>query len=135
MKTRRQILAALAVVAMLLAGTACKRAETDAAEEAGKGPHGGKLLKKDDFAVEVKIFEEGVPPEFRLYAFDDGKPVAPAAYTASITLKRLERTETIQFSPRGDYLLGDKEIVEPHSFDVTVRHPRRTVVPVGLLVL
>lgn len=124
MKTRRQILAALAVVAMLLAGTACKRAETDAAEEAGKGPHGGKLLKKDDFAVEVKIFEEGVPPEFRLYAFDDGKPVAPTAYTASITLKRLERTETIHFSPRGDHLLGDKEIVEPHSFDVTVKATR-----------
>ena len=124
MKIRKQIPAALAVVALLLAGAACNRAANETPEDAGKGPHGGKLLKKDDFAVEVKIFEEGVPPELRLYAFDDDKPVAPAGWTATITLKRLEKTDTIQFSPRGDYLLGDKEIVEPHSFDVTVKAAR-----------
>lgn len=120
MKFRTQFLATIAVMT-LLAGTACKRAENEAAQDAGKGPHGGKLLMKDDFSLEVKIFEEGVPPEYRLYAFDDGKPIPPTAYKATISLRRLERTDTINFSPRGDYLLGDKEIVEPHSFDVTVK--------------
>lgn len=121
MKVSRQILAALAVMAVLLGATACKNSESEVKADAGKGPHGGKLLTKDDFSLEVKIFEEGIPPEYRLYAFDGAKPIAPANYTATIILERLEKTDTINFSPRGDYLLGDKEIYEPHSFDVTVK--------------
>lgn len=123
MKVSRQILAALAAVALLLGTGACNRGEKEAEAEleAGKGPHGGRLLTKDDFGLEVKIFEEGVPPEYRLYAFDDGKPIPPSEFSATITLERLERTDTINFAPRGDYLLGDKEIYEPHSFVVTVK--------------
>lgn len=121
MKVSKQILAVLAMMAVLLGATACGRSETEPAAEAGKGPHGGRLLAKDDFSLEVKIFEEGIPPEYRLYAFADGKPIAPADYNATIVLKRLEKTDTIHFSPRGDYLLGDQEIYEPHSFDVTVK--------------
>ncbi len=123
MNVRKQILMILPLVIFLSALGGCKRTET-AVEGVSKGPHGGKLLIKDDFGLEVKIFEEGVPPEFRLYAFDDGKAIPPAAFSTTITLKRLERTEKINFSPRGDYLLGDKEIVEPHSFDVTVKATR-----------
>lgn len=123
MKAHKQILT-FAMVTVLFSATACKRSETEANPDAGKGPHGGKLLTKDDFSLEVKIFEEGVPPEFRLYAFDDGKAIPPTAYNATITLKRLERTDAVNFSPRGDYLLGDKEIVEPHSFEVTVKATR-----------
>ncbi|MBL8113485.1 MAG: efflux RND transporter periplasmic adaptor subunit [Acidobacteria bacterium] len=119
-----QIVTVLAVASLLLGTGACNRAGTEAAKDDGKGPHGGKLLKKNDFALEVKIFEEGVPPEYRLYAFEGGKAIPPSAYGATITLKRLERTDTIAFAPRGDYLLGDKEIVEPHSFDVTVKATR-----------
>ena len=43
-----------------------------------KGPHGGRLLTQDDFEVEVTIVEQGVPPEFRVYAYEKGKPVNPA---------------------------------------------------------
>jgi cobalt-zinc-cadmium efflux system membrane fusion protein len=125
MKLNTQILATVATAILVVFGaSSCGRPETAVQAEAGKGPHGGKLLTKDDFALEVKIFEEGIPPEYRLYAFDDGKPIAPTDFTATITLQRLERTDTIHFSPRGDYLLGDKEIVEPHSFDVTVKATR-----------
>ena len=121
MKISRQILIALVMMAVLGA-TACKLSESETeAAEGGKGPHGGRLLTKDDFSLEVQIFEEGIPPEYRLYAFDDGKALPPTAFTATITLKRLETTDTINFSPRADYLLGDKEIYEPHSFDVSVQ--------------
>ncbi len=119
MKVRTKILTLLTLT-VLLGAAACKRGETEVPKDPGKGPHGGKLLTKGDFALEVKIFEEGVPPEYRLYAFNDDKPVPPTAFGATITLTRLEQTDTIHFSPRGDYLIGDKEIVEPHSFDVTV---------------
>lgn len=120
MKARTQVLVILlAAITTLFGAAGCRRGTEKQAPD--KGPHGGKLLTRGDFALEVKIFEEGVPPEYRLYAFDDGKPLDPKGFDATITLKRLERTETIHFEPRGDYLLGDKEIVEPHSFDVTVK--------------
>ena len=90
-------------------------------EEGERGAHGGRLLRDDDFGLEVVIFERGVPPEFRLYPLRDGKPVDPKAVTASIALARLGgRTDTIAFTPAGDYLRGDRVVQEPHSFDVTV---------------
>ena len=48
-----------------------------ASTEPQKGPHGGKLFTKDDYALEVTIFEKDVEPEFRLYAYKNGKPLDP----------------------------------------------------------
>jgi membrane fusion protein, heavy metal efflux system len=90
-------------------------------EEPVKGPHNGRLLEKDGFAIEITIFEKGVPPEFRLFAYKDGKPVVPMDFKARVTLDRLGgEKNVIEFAPEGDYLLGSSEVVEPHSFVVTV---------------
>lgn len=86
-----------------------------------EGPHGGKLLRGDGFEVEVTIFEDEVPPEFRLYAYRDGRPIPPAELKASIELQRLDKKDTFAFQPRRDYLLGTGVVKEPHSFDVIVR--------------
>jgi membrane fusion protein, heavy metal efflux system len=94
-------------------------------EQSARGPHGGRLLSQGDFAVEVAIFEQGVPPEFRVYAYDKGKPLAPGQLELQVQLDRLgAQTETIEFSPEGDFLRGDREIVEPHSFKVSVSAER-----------
>ncbi|MBA4111486.1 MAG: efflux transporter periplasmic adaptor subunit [Leptothrix sp. (in: Bacteria)] len=86
-----------------------------------KGPHGGRLFKAGAHALEVTIFERGVPPEFRLYPYQNGKPMAPDQATVKLTLERLGRApQVIQFKPQGDYLLGDAEVVEPHSFKVSI---------------
>jgi cobalt-zinc-cadmium efflux system membrane fusion protein len=91
-------------------------------EEEKKGPHGGRLLEQDDFALEITIFEAGVPPEFRVYAYDDHEPVNPAAVQLQIELQRLGGdTDLLQFTPAGDYLRGNGTVKEPHSFDVRVR--------------
>ena len=37
-------------------------------EEAQTGAHGGRLLEDGDFAIELAIFEQGVPPEYRAWA-------------------------------------------------------------------
>ncbi|MBT5959145.1 MAG: efflux RND transporter periplasmic adaptor subunit [Nitrospina sp.] len=96
-----------------------------ASGEAGaipRGSHGGWLFSKDDLEVEVKIFETGIPPEFRVYVTDaSGKAVPLNEVDLSINLKRLDRVDEIHFKPAGGYLLGDKEVVEPHSFDVKIR--------------
>jgi cobalt-zinc-cadmium efflux system membrane fusion protein len=86
-----------------------------------KGPHGGQLLQQDDFALEITIFETGVPPEFRVYAYEKSKPVNPADLQLTIELHRLGGDKDIfQFTPAGDYLHGKGEVTEPHSFDVYI---------------
>lgn len=91
------------------------------AEEAAKGPHGGRLLSDGHFAVEVTIFERGVPPEFRVYAYENGQRIDPAAVNLDIALRRFGgRVDQIRFQKRDDYLIGDQEIIEPHSFQVDV---------------
>ncbi len=93
------------------------------AAEAGpaKGPHGGKLFNDNGYGLEVTIFEQGVPPEFRVYLYRDGKPVDPSSSQVAITLHRLGREpQVIRFAKVGDYLKGDAEVVEPHSFKVEI---------------
>lgn len=91
-------------------------------DEPPSGPHGGRLLESGDFALEVTIFERGVPPEFRLYPYRDGRPLAPARVEATVTLCRLGgRVDRLDFVPEGDYLRSQEPVDEPHSFDVVVR--------------
>lgn len=91
-------------------------------EEANRGPHGGRFLKSGSFSAEVTIFESGTSPVFRVYSFENAKPVAPAAVTLSMALKRLGgKTDTFTFKGEGDYLVANAVVEEPHSFDVAVR--------------
>jgi cobalt-zinc-cadmium efflux system membrane fusion protein len=86
-----------------------------------KGPNGGKLLQKDGFAIEVTIFESGIPPEMRLYVYQNEQPVDPSLVTIKASLDRLGGAhDKIAFTAEKNYLVGDIEVVEPHSFDVTI---------------
>jgi len=99
------------------------RGDADHAEEpeSAKGPHGGRLLTDGNFAVELAIIEQGVPPEFRAWFTLDGKPVAPADVKFSVILERPGGvTDTYNFTPESDYARGDAEVYEPHSFDYTI---------------
>ncbi len=89
--------------------------------EEAKGPHGGKLVEQNGLAIEVTIFEQGIPPEMRLYAYYNGKPLEPKQLDAKVVLKRLGGAQdNISFVAEADYLVGNKEVVEPHSFDVVI---------------
>lgn len=99
----------------------------DHAAEFERGPNRGRLLRDGDFAVEVTIFETGVPPQFRVYLSEQGKPLDPAQAKLTIQLDRLGgRTDVHQFKPEGEYLAGDLALAvyEPHSFKVTVTAER-----------
>jgi membrane fusion protein, heavy metal efflux system len=74
----------------------------------------------------VGIFEDGVPPEFRLYATANGRPLPPEQLRATIDLHRVTGIEggldeTFRFTARDGYLVSASEVHEPHSFDVRVR--------------
>lgn len=91
-------------------------------EEPEKGPHRGRMLRDGDFALELSIFETGVPPEFRVWLTDNESPVLPADVDVKITLTRLgDKKDHISFRPQEDFLRGDMEIYEPHSFLVTIQ--------------
>ncbi len=107
--------------------TACGEKSETAGTEHGapkageyeRGPHNGRMLRDGDFALEMTVFEDGVPPEYRLYAYRGDKPVAPGEVQASVTIKRLDgEVTTFAFRPEQDYLRGNAVLVEPHSFDV-----------------
>lgn len=86
-----------------------------------EGPKGGKLFITDGFGLEVTIFEKGVPPRFRLYLYENGKPLPPSAARVTVTLSRLGAPAQIyNFRPEADYLVGDQIVEEPHSFDAAI---------------
>ncbi len=95
--------------------------ELEHADAKPRGKHGGWLFSKDNFLLEVKIFEKGVPPQFRVYATDSsGTAIDLHEIKLTIHLHRLGRIDKVQFKPSGEYLLGDKIVEEPHSFDVKI---------------
>lgn len=121
-------LAAVMLACAVFAACGQKPASEPAGEQAApladyeRGPHHGRMLRDGDFAVEMTIFEEGVEPEFHVYAWRKGKAVAPRDIQLSVALTRLGgRVDRIAFGPEADYLRGDNVVHEPHSFDVRVR--------------
>ena len=96
-------------------------AEAAAAGDYERGPHNGRMLRDGAFAIEVTVFEDGVPPEYRLYAYRDGKPLDPRGVNAQVMIARLDGEKTtFAFNPQEDYLRANGVLVEPHSFDVVV---------------
>lgn len=119
---------ALAMVGTLTLSACGERPKSAEAEghaaktgEYERGPHRGRMLRNGDFALEVTIFEDGVEPEFHVYAYRKDKPIAPKDLQLSITLSRLDgEVNRFVFTPVEDYLRGGGVVHEPHSFDVTV---------------
>lgn len=89
--------------------------------EIPKGPHGGKLFEQDGFAIELALYETGVPPEFHGYAYQQGKPLAPDAVELTVELTRVDgQVDRFSFKPLEDFLRGQGVVTEPHSFDVVI---------------
>lgn len=90
-------------------------------KEVLKGPHGGKLFVKDNYGVEITIFEEDTPPEFRVYTYLNEKPLEPAQSKVNIELERLgAKPEIFNLVKENDYLKSTAQVAEPHSFDVHI---------------
>ena len=95
--------------------------ESETADSFERGPHRGRMLRDGNVAIEVTIFETGVPPEFRLYPYVDNKPVDPKQVRVSMAVTRLgNKVDRFTFQPHEDYLKAGASVTEPHSFDVSV---------------
>ena len=106
----RNLLQIVIVPLTLLALSACQMAaEPEATDEMGtadyeRGPNNGRMLRDGTFAVELAIFETGVPPEFRAWITDNSQTVPPSSVDLYIALSRLGSTDEISFAPQGPFL-------------------------------
>ncbi|MEO6926701.1 MAG: efflux RND transporter periplasmic adaptor subunit, partial [Rhodanobacter sp.] len=118
------------VLLLLLSLTACGKRTSEpvsateqasAAAEFERGPHNGRLLRDGPFSLEVTVYETGVPPQFRLHAYQNGKPLPPQAVQASVEVTRLDGEVTrFAFRAENDALIATSSVAEPHSFDVKI---------------
>jgi cobalt-zinc-cadmium efflux system membrane fusion protein len=115
----------LILLTALVIAAGCGRSDEHAHDEDQRGPHNGRLLERDGFAVELAIYEAGIPPEYRVWFYEDDKSLPADAATVEVELQRLGgKRDRFTFRPEGDYLRGSGVVEEPHSFDVTVRAQR-----------
>jgi cobalt-zinc-cadmium efflux system membrane fusion protein len=85
-----------------------------------RGPHNGRLLREGDFALEITVFETGVPPEFRVYPYFNNEPVNPGEVGLAMAVSRTGgQVDRFAFGPQDDFLLGQSVLIEPHSFDIS----------------
>lgn len=94
--------------------------------EVVKGPNRGRMFSDAGFTLELAIFETGVPPEFRAWATQDGKPIPASAVDLQVEVERLGKVmDLYTFKPQGvapnDFLQAETSVYEPHSFVVTVK--------------
>ncbi|MDQ2821473.1 MAG: efflux RND transporter periplasmic adaptor subunit [Pseudomonadota bacterium] len=135
-KTPWAIAAILALGAILLAliltpgkptgdtTTPAKEGTAPAHDDAGhaavppqKGPHGGSLHHQRKLQVEVLLAERDGTARHQLWAWYDGKPLAPAAISATGQLTRPQGiVEQHVFAAQDDSLQGTAAIAEPHLF-------------------
>lgn len=122
--SKTHILAALLAVMPLAAcgsGADQPAGEQGEASAPEKGPHNGRMLRDGDFALEMTVFEDGVPPMFRVFPTMGGEKLDPAKVDMSVTLQRLDgEVNVFKFKPNGEWLDGQGTVVEPHSFNVEV---------------
>ncbi|MBL0768128.1 efflux RND transporter periplasmic adaptor subunit [Sphingopyxis sp. DHUNG17] len=115
---------AVALVLLVGCGESASDTKEPTAAEAGeyeRGPHRGRMLRDGDFALEITIFEDGVDPEFRVYAYRNDKPLKPSEVKLTMELGRLGgKIDRFSFTPQEDFLRGSGVVTEPHSFDVRV---------------
>lgn len=98
-----------------------EKQHTAQATEIVKGPHGGKLFVKDNYGLEITIYEEDTLPELRIYTYANEKPLDPSLSRVTVGLERLGREpETFNLIKENDYLKSATSVLEPHSFEVHI---------------
>ena len=93
----------LILVATCLAISPLQAAEEqhDESQAEARGPNGGILLQQNDATVELQIFEQGVPPEYRAWVTRDGRAVTDDI-DLNVQLTRLGgQVDTFDFAYQG----------------------------------
>lgn len=113
------LLSALIVAAVALWMFWRTRKDNLAATMQEQAPHGGKLINTGHGLLEVSIYEDGVPPHFRLYRYDaqmQPLPIAAEEHLEVAILRPDNSRETFSLQAADGYLASTTPIAEPHEF-------------------
>lgn len=113
------LLSALIVAAVALWMFWRTRKDNLAATMQEQAPHGGKLINTGHGLLEVSIYEDGVPPHFRLYRYDaqmQPLPIAAEEHLEVAILRPDNSRETFSLQAADGYLASTPPIAEPHEF-------------------
>ena len=96
--------------------------ESDHADEVARGPKGGRLFTGEGVQLELLIAEDGIPPEFRAFLYDEsGRPLPPSAAQMAVVLDRFgDRRGRLTFPPEPESLRTQQSVEEPHSYDARI---------------
>ncbi|MBX7207322.1 MAG: nickel/cobalt efflux transporter RcnA [Verrucomicrobiaceae bacterium] len=93
------------------------------AKKRTQGPHGGVMLDTGHGWLEIAIFEDGVPPRFRIHpcrANGDAVPL-PRGTRLTIETARLDgSTQLFKFEPAAGFWESAATVPEPHEFTATL---------------
>lgn len=117
------LLSAMVVVGVSIWMFMRTRRDEFAAKAHQHAPHGGKIVNTGHGIVELEVFETGVPPRFRLHAYD--RSMSSQAFdvhdTVSIeTLRSDGAKQTFELKASGIYMESVQEIPEPHEFEAVL---------------
>ncbi|MFZ2277863.1 MAG: hypothetical protein WAW39_08685 [Prosthecobacter sp.] len=90
----------------------------------GDGPRGGIMVGNGHGFIELTVFETAVPPEFRLFFYNEHKQPVPLPATDSVTIETVRpegMRQTFVFQTGDDFLQSTSDIPEPHEFQALVR--------------
>ncbi len=117
------------VSAVIIAGLALwmfwrTRRDTQAAAAHEHHHHGHddtKVIDTGHRIVNLSVFEDGVPPVFRLHFSEHGRAIVPEPSSVLVETTRPGGVkQTFAFVAREGFLESTTEIPEPHAFDLTL---------------
>jgi nickel/cobalt exporter len=88
-----------------------------------QAPHGGKIVNTGHGVVELEVFETGVPPRFRLHAYDDAMHAKGFGAGDTVTIETVRpdgARQVFELKACGQYLESVQEIAEPHAFEAVL---------------
>ncbi|MBC7709163.1 MAG: sulfite exporter TauE/SafE family protein [Rhizobacter sp.] len=117
------LLSAVVVIGVSLWMFLRTRRDELAAKAHQHAPHGGKIINTGHGIIELEVFETGVPPRFRVHAYDGAmnNKAFDGNKTVSIeTLRPDGAKQTFELKASGRYLESVHEIPEPHEFEAVL---------------
>jgi nickel/cobalt exporter len=117
------LLSAVVVIGVSIWMFVRTRRDELAAKAHQHAPHGGKIINTGHGIVELEVYETGVPPRFRLHAYDSS--MSGRAFddhdTVSIeTLRPDGAKQTFELKASDLYLESVQEVPEPHEFEAVL---------------
>ena len=117
------LLSALVVIGVSIWMFLRTRTDEAAAQAHQHAPHGGKVINTGHDIVELEVFETGVPPRFRLHAYDHAMLAKALDTKLNITLETIRpdgAKQAFDLKPSGLFWESEQEIPEPHEFEAVL---------------